>query len=101
MFEVQQSCSSERIEREKILNAALCQPLQALPPYACSRTVRKPVLEIISLATGNALSAMGACVPAPPLRMPPSAHAARRGSMRCAIDDTRRPQTRIHTQRAC
>jgi hypothetical protein len=60
MFEVQQACSSARIQRENILNAALCQPLKALPPYACSRTVRKPVLEIISLATGNALSAMGA-----------------------------------------
>jgi hypothetical protein len=60
MFEVEQSCSSTRIQRDNILNAALCQPLKALPPYACSRTVRKPVLEIISLATGNALSAMGA-----------------------------------------
>jgi hypothetical protein len=60
MFEVTQSCSSARIQRANILNAVLCQPLQALPPYACSRTVRKPALEIISLATGNALSAMGA-----------------------------------------
>jgi hypothetical protein len=60
IFEVAQSCSSARIQSANILNAALCQPLKAMPPYACSRTVRKPVLEIISLATGNALSAMGA-----------------------------------------
>lgn len=59
-FEVNQTCSSARIASGALLTAELCAPLKALPPYACTRTVRKPALEILSLATGNAITGMGA-----------------------------------------
>ena len=59
--EVNQSCSTAAItDRRKVLNAALCAPLISLPPYACTRLIRRPVLEVISLATSNAVAAMGA-----------------------------------------
>ena len=48
-FEVNQTCSSARLERG-LLNAQLCAPLKNLPPYICIREVRDPILEIVSNA---------------------------------------------------
>ena len=37
----------------------MCNRVKVLPPYSCTRNVRRPVLEILSLASANALSGLG------------------------------------------
>jgi hypothetical protein len=50
VFEVNQTCSSERIQSSSLLSAALCAPLETLPPYLCTRVVRDSKLTIVSNA---------------------------------------------------
>lgn len=67
VFQRQQTCTADVIAAAindmsagpSFLKQAFCEPLRVLPPYSCSRSVRRPVLEILSLSASNAISGLG------------------------------------------